>query len=165
MYCCASICCWTAPMAFTCKKQVFQLLHCGAVWPVDPAKKTEDTRKKMDSKHGRMKTSITTAMKAPFWRQQKWCYQANPNIQIWIWTIQTQESRMLVISLELYKNHPWICWIYLPWSACWLLDRAEQFKACCLGFVLSQQWSPPSVTSFKKSRDEAEKMKERKKSI
>ena len=52
------------PVLHLCKKQVFQLLHCGAVWPVYPATKTQE--KKMNSKHGRMKTSITTAMKAPF---------------------------------------------------------------------------------------------------
>ena len=69
---------------------------------------------------------------------------------------------MLVISLELYKNHSWICWIYLPWLPCWLPDKAERFKACCFGFVLSQQWSPQSVTSFKTSRDEAETMKDKK---
>ena len=126
-----------------CKKQVFQLLHCGAVWPVYPTTKTEDTRKKMmNSKHGRMKTSITTAMKAPFWRQQKWCYQANPNIQIWIWTIQTQESGMLVISLELYKNHSWILLDIFTLVEC-LINRSNLRRVAS---DLSQSTMKPTVS-------------------
>ena len=111
-----------------CKKQVFQLLHCGAVWPVYPTTKTEDTRKK-------------------WWIQNMAGWKQVSPLQ---WKLHSEGNRndvtkpILIYKFEFeqFKHRSPECWWFI-WNFIKIIhelvgyiypNKAEQFKACCLGF-------------------------------
>jgi len=82
-----------------CKKQVFQLLHCGAVWPVYPATKTYYTRKKMHSENMVGWKQVSPPQSSILKGTEIWYCQANPNH----------------LNLNKFKHRALECWWFL-WS-------------------------------------------------